>query len=45
MHSLENALCGVLIGAGVLAVAMSALLVALGRRTVTTTAAAAAAQS
>jgi MFS family permease len=39
VHSLENALRGVLIGAGVLAVAMSALLVALGRRTVPTTAA------
>jgi len=45
VHSLENALRGVLIGAGVLAVAMSALLVALGRRTVPTTAAAAAVQS
>ena len=45
VHSLENALRGVLIGAGVLAVAMSALLVGLGRRTVPTTAAAAAAQS
>lgn len=43
VHSLENALRGVLIGAGVLAVAMSALLVALGRRSVPTTAAAVAA--
>ena len=32
VHGLENALRGVLIAAGVLAVAMSALLVALGRR-------------
>jgi MFS family permease len=39
VDSLEKALRGVLIGAGVLAVAMSALLVALGRRTVPTTAA------
>lgn len=32
VHGLENALRGVLIAAGVLAVAMSALLLALGRR-------------
>jgi membrane protein required for beta-lactamase induction len=38
VHSLENALRGVLIAAGVLTVAMSAVLVALGRRRVPATA-------
>jgi len=45
VHGLENALRGVLIAAGVLAVAMSALLVALGRRSRVPAAALAATQS
>jgi len=45
LHGLENALRGVLIAAGVLAVAMSALLVALGRRSRVPAAALAATQS
>jgi len=44
VHALETALRGVLIAVGILAVAMSALLVALGRRSPVPTTAAAAPQ-